>query len=298
MVQVVFSCRNGICKPGLSPYILCAVKGFNACGCHVQRPNGRTPEKLLQILAPSKCPIIDQICFEVKCLCHSSGKNKLTPDTTTATQGLRQGLWVCSCTNTSAFPASTQKVAAASVWATRNKTFMCPQGKALLWWDHSARLSWPHAYLTGTPWLHGLHREGWRGPCSRRAAELNGFLSSKNVNCSPFCLQMVLSSFLTSQRGPPGCSVTMLPSATYCNFQWQWGCKFCAFCWPPFNHWILLMLTWHFANQPHRQALCEGSQVAETLIYKGSGSDQAECNSQSLHSLSGKNMDTHGCLGV
>lgn len=84
MVQVVFSCRNGICKPESSPYILCAVKGFNACSCHVQQPHGRTPEKLLQMLAPSKCQIIDQICFEVSV--SFTREEQAYP--TTATQGL------------------------------------------------------------------------------------------------------------------------------------------------------------------------------------------------------------------
>lgn len=104
----------------------CALKEFNACGCHVQHPHGRTPEKLLQMLAPPKCQIIDQICFEVKCLCHSPGKNKLTLQQQLRAQDRD---WVCSYMF--AFPASTQNLAAAPGWATRNKTFTCPKGKTL-----------------------------------------------------------------------------------------------------------------------------------------------------------------------
>lgn len=48
------------------------------------------------------------------------------------TQGSRQGIWVCSSKNTFTFPASTQNIAAASVWATRNKTFMSSKGKSSL----------------------------------------------------------------------------------------------------------------------------------------------------------------------
>lgn len=165
MVLVVFSCRNGICKLQPSPYILCAVKGFNACSWHVQHRHGRTPEKLLQmtIQMPNYRPNL--LWSEMS----MSFWREEQAYRTTATQGTRQGLWVC--TNTSAFPASAQNVAAASVWATRNKTFT--------WWNHSARFSWPCTYLIGTLWLHSLLREGWRGPFSRRAAEFNHFLSAK-----------------------------------------------------------------------------------------------------------------------
>lgn len=61
IMQVMLSYRNGIYKPELNTYILCAVKGFDACGYHSQHPHGRMPEKPLQILAPSKDQVTDQI---------------------------------------------------------------------------------------------------------------------------------------------------------------------------------------------------------------------------------------------
>lgn len=51
--------RNGICKPGPSTYILCAVEGFDACGCRSQHWHGRMLERPLQILALSRDEIID-----------------------------------------------------------------------------------------------------------------------------------------------------------------------------------------------------------------------------------------------
>lgn len=170
MVQVMLSYRNGICK-----HIPCAVKDFNASSYRSQHPHGRMPEKLLQILAPSKNQIIDQIytqnLFGVSCLHHSSGNNKLTPDTKTATQGTGDGLqvrFVQTLKWTSVFPAFMQNVEAA--WAARNKTFLCPL-------EEMSLMVRPQCQAFLAPcvscWhiMAGPRTEGWRGPLSRRAAE-------------------------------------------------------------------------------------------------------------------------------
>lgn len=182
MVQVMRSCRNGTGKHTLS-----AVKGFNACGYHSQHPRGRMPEKLLQILAPSKDQIIDQI-YSPNLVWSEMSKSFLRKEQTYTwyhNSNTEHKKWTLGlpCANTGMdlrFPNIHAKYRSSFCLSSQKQDLHVPPG---------GNVSYGETTVPGSPgpvrilWytMAGLHAEAWGGPLSTRAAEFKVSCPGENV---------------------------------------------------------------------------------------------------------------------
>jgi len=213
----MLSYRNGFFK-----HILSAVKGFNAGVYHSQHPRGRMPEKLLQILAPSKKIWIDQIY----------SPNLLWSEMSTSF--LRKGQ-TCVCYHNSnivhkrwtlgllcadpgidpCFPSIHAKCRINFCLSSQKQDLHVPSGGNVSYGETTVPGS-PAPFISCWCTLAGLHTEG-EGVLS--AEELQSWrfpTQGKMWPPVPFNCKWCWAHF-----SPPGYSIAMFPPATYRNFQWE-----------------------------------------------------------------------------
>lgn len=187
-----------------SPYILCAAKGmclgcqclWLPCTTSTRKSTWKTSLDVSTTQMPNYRPNLLWSEMSVS----FSREEQAHP--TTASQGSRQGLWVCSYTFT--FPASTQNTAAAPVWATRNKTFTSPKGKIILMRPQCQALLTDPLYILLAHHSFVVFPE--KGEQVPLAEELQSLMVSSLTKESSFCLQMVCkrcwAHFSHPSKGP------------------------------------------------------------------------------------------------
>lgn len=176
-----------------------------------------------------------------------------------------------------------RNVKAASAWTARNK--ICIWRKCLLRWDHSARPSWPHAYLLGTPWLV-FTQEDEGVPSAEELQSLKFHVQGKMWPPVPFSCKGCWAHFSSLSEGLwailKWCSL-LQPTVTFKDNEGASSVIFAD---------LLLIATSYSCSHhtSHMQALW-GDNIQRFL----STIAGALTNSRSLHSLSIKNMDTWIC---
>lgn len=137
-------------------HILCAVKGFDACGYHSQHWHGRMLERPLQILALSRDEIIDYSSNLLWSEKSTSFLEKQQTYTWYHNSSIRHKMRTLGllCANKSGmethFPRIHTKYRSSFCLNSQKQDLHVFPGGNLLWWDHSDRLSWLCAQIVAT----------------------------------------------------------------------------------------------------------------------------------------------------